>query len=246
MSKWVNGEIIAVKWWTPTLFSIKVAAQLEPYKAGQFTKLALDVAGKRYARAYSFVNAPNDSIHEFYLVEVPNGKLTPSIAKLKQGDELQIEYHAHGFFTLDDIPKANTLWLFSSGTAIGPFLSIISDDQLWGQFDEVVLVHSVRMQAELAYVTLIQQTQKKYPQFKYLPLITRETTDFGLNRRLTQLIKSGEFFNYFSINEFSQESQFMICGNPQMVKDITAILLELGFKRNRRSAPGHITVELYW
>ena len=38
----------------------------------------------------------------------------------------------------------------------------------------------------------------------------------------------------------------MICGNPDMVKDTTNILLEQGYERHRRRTPGHITVEQYW
>jgi ferredoxin--NADP+ reductase len=38
----------------------------------------------------------------------------------------------------------------------------------------------------------------------------------------------------------------MICGNPDMVRDTSLVLEERGLKKNRRKAPGHITVENYW
>ena len=41
-------------------------------------------------------------------------------------------------------------------------------------------------------------------------------------------------------------SQFMLCGNPDMVKDVTAVLAERGLRKHRRRAPGHITVENFW
>jgi ferredoxin--NADP+ reductase len=43
-----------------------------------------------------------------------------------------------------------------------------------------------------------------------------------------------------------EKSQIMICGNPDMVKDTTDTLLAMGFRKNRRKEPGHITVENYW
>jgi ferredoxin--NADP+ reductase len=38
----------------------------------------------------------------------------------------------------------------------------------------------------------------------------------------------------------------MLCGNPQMVTDVTAALAARGMRKHRRRAPGHITVETYW
>jgi len=37
-----------------------------------------------------------------------------------------------------------------------------------------------------------------------------------------------------------------LCGNPQMVKDTSELLVAQNYKRNRRKEPGHITVEQYW
>ncbi|MGL5284623.1 MAG: ferredoxin--NADP(+) reductase, partial [Aeromonas sp.] len=41
-------------------------------------------------------------------------------------------------------------------------------------------------------------------------------------------------------------SQVMICGNPEMVRDTQAILLARGLAKNLRRKPGQITAEHYW
>ena len=41
-------------------------------------------------------------------------------------------------------------------------------------------------------------------------------------------------------------SHAMLCGNPQMVTDVTTALGVRGMRKHRRRAPGHITVETYW
>ena len=41
-------------------------------------------------------------------------------------------------------------------------------------------------------------------------------------------------------------TQVMLCGNPDMVKDVIAALAERGMKNHRRRSPGQITVENYW
>lgn len=73
-------------------------------------------------RAYSYVNAPDNPDLEFYLVTVPDGKLSPRLAALKPGDDVQIVSEAAGFFVLDEIPDCDTLWMLATGTAIGPYL----------------------------------------------------------------------------------------------------------------------------
>lgn len=246
MSNWKKGTVVEVTWWTDKLFSIKVKADIAPFKAGQFTKLALQVGEKRVARAYSFVNSPNAEHHEFYLIEVDDGLLSPPLASLKIGDEVEIENQPSGFFTLDEVTDSEQLWLLSTGTAIGPFLSILSEAQLWSRFNHVVLVHGVRLNVDLTYQPLISEIADKYAQFQYLPVVSREVTSLGLNGRITQVLDSGELEAFTGLAISPELSQFMVCGNPQMVKDCTSLLMSRGLLRNRRASPGHITVEQYW
>lgn len=246
MANWQKGKIVDVTWWTDKLFSIKVQADIAPFKAGQFTKLALQVGEKRIARAYSFVNPPHAEHLEFYLIEVDDGLLSPPLASLNAGDDIEIESQPSGFFTLDEVPNSAHLWLLSTGTAIGPFLSILSDNQVWNQYEQVVLVHGVRLGVDLTYQPLIAELKDRYPQFQYVPVVSRERTSIGLSGRITQVLDSGELESATGLTIAPELSQVMICGNPQMVKDCTSLLMSRGLLRNRRSAPGHITVEQYW
>ena len=38
----------------------------------------------------------------------------------------------------------------------------------------------------------------------------------------------------------------MLCGNPEMLRDTTAVLDARDMKRNKKKQPGQITVESYW
>ena len=73
---WVEGRVIERIEWTPTLFSLRVAAELAPYKAGQFTKLGVtkaDIEGwldKALADPCAPCNprtASRDEVRELYL-----------------------------------------------------------------------------------------------------------------------------------------------------------------------------------
>ena len=84
MADWVTGKVTKVQNWTDALFSLTVHAPVLPFTAGQFTKLGLEIEGERVQRAYSYVNSPDNPDLEFYLVTVPDGKLSPRLAALNR------------------------------------------------------------------------------------------------------------------------------------------------------------------
>lgn len=246
MSNWVEASVKDVVWWTDTLFSLIVNADVEPFKAGQFTKLSMMMDEKRIARAYSYVNAPSSPDLEFYLINVADGLLSQQLAKLKPGDKVMIESRASGFFTLDEIPASEQLFMLSTGTAIGPFLSMLEQGDVWQQFKHITLVHGVRLNADLSYQQRIIQLQQQHAQLSYIPVVSREQANMGLNGRITDRITDSKLFSHCQNAVTPKNAQFMICGNPDMVKDTSALLTELGYTRNRRREPGQITVEQYW
>ncbi|MEL0634254.1 ferredoxin--NADP reductase [Pseudoalteromonas carrageenovora] len=247
MSNWVEATVKDVKWWSETLFSLTLNADIAPFKAGQFTKLSIMDGEKRIARAYSFVNAPENPNLEFYLINVIDGLLSPYLAKLKPGETVLIEQRATGFFTLDEIPQSEQLWMLGTGTAIGPFLSILQQPDVWQKYKSINIVHGVRFNNDLSYQALINELLRVYPeQLNYIPVVSREEPLQGLSSRITSAIENNRLFEHVNLQPTPNNAQFMICGNPQMVKDTTNLLLAKNFTRNRRKDPGNITVEQYW
>ncbi|PAJ76145.1 ferredoxin--NADP(+) reductase [Pseudoalteromonas sp. NBT06-2] len=246
MANWLTGRVKNIKWWNDRLFSLILNAPIEGFKAGQFTKLAMNVDGKRITRAYSFVNPPKERDLEFYLIKVDGGNLSCPLSNLQKGDEIEISSVSSGYFTIDEVPKSEQLWLLSTGTAIGPFLSILQQGDVWRSFQKIILVHAVRAIEDLCYQELIFNLCNKYTQLKYVSIVSREVNPSGLEGRVPKLLESGALFQFCGIEPSINNSQFMICGNPQMVKDTSVTLNQMGYERNRRSTSGHITVEQYW
>lgn len=246
MSNWVDARVKDVVWYSDSLFSLIVNADVEPFKAGQFTKLSMMQGDKRIARAYSYVNAPSSADLEFYLINVQDGLLSQQLAKLQPGDTVMIERRASGFFTLGEVPQSEQLWMLSTGTAIGPFLSMLEQGDVWQQFKQVTLVHGVRLNSDLSYQNTIAALQQKHAGLKYVPVVSREHPEMGLHGRITDHVKAQTLFSHVELVPTPHSAQFMICGNPDMVKDTTTLLIEQGYSRNRRKEPGNITVEQYW
>ncbi len=247
MTEWVAGKIIENHHWTDQLYSLKIDTKIDPFTAGQFCRLALDIDGERVARPYSLVNSPTDPYLEFYSIIVPDGPLSTKLHQLKPNDDVWVTKKAAGFFTIHEVPSAKHLWLLSTGTAVGPFISILKTDEPWQRFDKIILVHAVRHTNELSYQDTINEVQQTHAgKLEYVPFVSRDKTDFAIHGRIPAAIRNSKLEEKIGINMAVDNSQIMLCGNPGMITDTMTVLQERGFKKNLRRNPGHITTEKYW
>ncbi len=252
--KFTRESITWIHPWTPHLFSFKTTRPRGfRFTAGQFARLGVEKPDGSVAwRAYSMVSGPYDEGLEFYSIVVPNGEFTTELSRLAVGDSLLIDKQNHGFLTLSRFIGGKDLWLLSTGTGLAPFLSILADPETWEHFEKIILVHSVREQAELAYRDHVQAFHHHdvfrdvAHKLTYIPVITREDVPGTLGMRLTELITNGQLEAAANCALDLDNSRIMLCGNPQMVDDTRAVLKARGFRTSRQSSPGQIAVENYW
>ena len=245
--KWVHGEVVNVKHWTESLYSVSVSAPEVKFVAGQYTKLSLSLKNEEVARPYSFVNSPDEEFLEFYSVSVPNGPLSTAMQTLKKGDSIKVGPRGNGFLILEEIPNVENIWMLATGTAIGPYLSILKTKDSWDKFRKVVLVHAVRYKKELTYQDTINTLKEEYKdRFIYITYVSREDSEYSLKGRIPKDIGNGVLEKKADLKMKSDNTHVMICGNPEMLKDTTVELKKIGLKKHRRNSPGHITTENYW
>jgi ferredoxin--NADP+ reductase len=141
-----------------------------------------------------------------------------------------------GTLVIDDLNPGKHLYLFSTGTGLAPFMSIIRDPDTYDRFEKVVLIHGVRLVSELAYGEYIKNelTQDEYigelvqQQLIYYPTVTREA--FKQTGRLTTAIESGQLFKDIGLPPLDPKTdRGMICGSPAMLKETCAMLDARGF-----------------
>ncbi|MBX3647009.1 MAG: ferredoxin--NADP reductase [Rhodocyclaceae bacterium] len=245
--QWIEGRVIERIDWTDRLHSLRIEAQIEPFRAGQFTKLGLQIGDEIVGRPYSIVSTPGDPVLEFYFSTVNEGPLSPRLSALKAGDAVQVAPKANGFLVLDEVPPAIHLWLVATGTGLGPFLSILKTPEPWQRFQRVVLVHAARTAAELTYRRTIASVAEAEPKrFSYIPFLSRETADYALAGRIPQAITEGQLEARAALRFDPAQCHVMLCGNPAMVEDATAALAARGLRKHRRKEPGQISMETYW
>jgi len=247
MPRWLDGRVLENRRWTETLFSLRVEAPRLAFEAGQFVKLALDIGGERVARPFSFVNPPQNPVLEFYGVVVPEGPLSPRLARLAPGDRIYLADRPSGFLVLSELPEGETLWLLATGTGIAPFLSILCTETPWRRYRQVMLVHAARFSRELAYQELIAEISGlKKDHFRYIQFVSRESAPGTLSGRIPAAILDGRLERAAGRALSPEGSQLMLCGNPAMLRDAQAALAARGLKKHRRRSPGQITVESFW
>jgi ferredoxin--NADP+ reductase len=184
---------------------------------------------------------------EFYGIVVPEGPLSPRLARLQAGDTLYVAPNPAGFLVLSELPGAETLWLISTGTGIAPFVSILRTATPWRRFRNVVLVHAVRHARELVYQEEVRRASASYAaRFRYVTFVSREAAPRSLEGRIPAAVRDGRLEAAAGLKLAPETSQVMLCGNPDMLKDTSAALYERGMRKNRRRTPGHISVESFW
>jgi ferredoxin--NADP+ reductase len=250
MSRWLEGKVIEHRAWTDALFSLRVQAPKLAFEAGQFVRIALDIeggnAGEKVGRPFSFVNAPDDPVLEFYGIVVPEGPMSPRLARLRPGDTLYVADNPAGWLILSEVPPAEDLWLVATGTGIAPFLSILRTEASWQRYRRVILVHGVRSAGELVYAELIEALMRKHAgRLSYVRFVSREQAAGALAGRIPAAVADGRL-EAAAAPISAERSQFMLCGNPEMLKDMQAALAARGLKKHRRRSPGQITVESFW
>jgi ferredoxin--NADP+ reductase len=247
MAEWIEGKIVANTHWTENLFTLQIEANISQFTAGQFTSLALDIDGERIARPYSFLSSPGQQPLEFFFYTATGGVLSNQLVELDCGSPVWVKNQANGFFVLNEVPESEELWMIGTGTGVAPFLSILGTDEPWQRFKKIVLVYAVRTIADLRYQDRIDSYAKKHPdQFLYQSFVSREEMSGAIHGRIPAALEDGRLEQAVGLTLDKSRSHFMLCGNPDMVRDVTAVLKTKGFSKNRRRTPGHITTENYW
>jgi len=251
MSNFNEERVLSVHHWTDKLFSFTTTR--DPgfrFENGQFTMIGLPVNGRPLLRAYSLVSANHEDTLEFFSIKVQDGPLTSRLQHLKEGDNIIVGRKATGTLLLDNLLPGRYLYLIGTGTGLAPFLSLIKDPETYGRFEKIVLIHGCRQVQELAYGERITHDLPAHEflgesvreQLIYYPTVTREA--FRNTGRITDLIKSEKLFEDIGLEPLDvEQDRVMICGSPEMLRDLKSLLEERGAVEGNHGTPGHFVIE---
>lgn len=249
--KWTPERVLSIRAWTPTLLSFRTTRPATfRFTPGHYTRLGVGAADSIVWRPYSLASAADADFLDFIAVLVPGGAFSEQLKQLKVGDTLRVDKTTYGFLTVNQLAPGKDLWLLASGTGLGPFVSILRDTNVWQNFERLILEHSVRQAAELAWRDEIAALPGLFAGSKatltYIPIVTREPGATALTQRIPLLLADGRLEQTAATSLSVTDSRLMVCGNPELAKQLRECLGARGYTTNRRNVPGQMAFEKYW
>lgn len=220
------------------------------------------------------VRASELSYLEFYVTLVSHARphppsLTPRLFDLAIGDRLWVGQHPRGSYTLRPSREEDHLVFVATGTGEAPHNVMIAELLSQGHRGPITSLICVRQRKDLGYLKQHRELEHKYPNYRYVPLTTREPENISpmhaeyVGKQYVQDV----FRNWSSIvtqqpKPTPQTSQVYLCGNPAMIGvpkslqqvpriypkpiGMVEILEGQGFRLDQPRLPGNVHIEKYW
>lgn len=244
--------VLSVHHYTDRLFKFTITRPASfRFRSGEFIMIGLmGDNGKPLLRAYSVASPNWDDTLEFYSIKVPDGPLTSKLQKIQVGDKVLLGKKPVGTLVHDALVPGKRLYCFSTGTGFAPFASILRDPETYEKFDEVIITHTCRDVAELAYSRETVDAFLNDPdigelgqgKLRLYQTCTRE--DFDKQGRVTDLIRSGKLFEDLDVPRLDPASdRAMICGSIEMTKELKGLMEEHGLKEGSNAEPADFVIE---
>lgn len=251
MSAFNEERVLSVHHWTDRLFTFTTTR--DPalrFSNGHFTMIGLRVNDKPLLRAYSIASANYEDHLEFLSIKVEEGPLTSRLQHIEVGDTIIVGRKPTGTLVIDYLIPGKRLYMFCTGTGLAPFMSLVRDPETYEKFSQVILVHGVRQVDELAYHDLLVEHLPAHEflgdmvtsQLRYYPTVTRES--FVNMGRITELLETGKLMTDLELPPLDPaKDRAMLCGSPEMLRDLKVLLESKGFKEGNTSTPGDFVIE---
>lgn len=241
--------VTEVRHYTDRLFKFRITRPTSfRFRSGEFVMIGLPAV--KVFRAYSIASPVWDETLEFFSIKVPDGPLTQHLAKVAVGDTVLMRKKSTGTLVLDALLPGKRLYLFSTGTGIAPFASLVRDPETYEKFDEVVLTHTCRTADELRYGEELVAECRDDPLVGELVsgrlishrVATREPSQPG--RRITDELADGSLFQTLGLPPIDPaHDRAMICGSMDMINDVKRLLVGFGLDEGANNRPSTYVVE---
>jgi ferredoxin/flavodoxin---NADP+ reductase len=208
---------------------------------------------------------------EFYVVLVRESEkekppaLTPRLFLLRQGDRLFLGEKIAGHYCLDPVKPGDTVLFLSTGTGEAPHNYMLWELLRKGHTGRILAACCVRYRKDLGYLPVQEELMRRYPNYTYVSLTTREAETVKNKVYIQDMITSGLMEEYLGQKLDPTRTHVFLCGNPKMIgvptKDretgkrvfpqplgVIEILEGRGFQTDQPQAKikGNVHFEEYW
>jgi ferredoxin--NADP+ reductase len=208
---------------------------------------------------------------EFYVVlvresdrELPPA-LTPRLFMAREGDRLALGEKITGHYNLDPVQAGDTVIFLGTGTGEAPHNYMLWHLLQHGHEGRVLSASCVRYRRDLGYLPTHETLMRRYPNYTYLSLTTREADTVNDKVYIQDLISGGRLEKYLGKPLDPASTHIFLCGNPKMIgvpgrdpktgqrvypepTGVVEILEKRGFQADQPQVKmkGNIHFEEYW
>lgn len=236
-----NGRISRWEEIAPGLAIVGVQALDAPFafEPGQYATLGLlGPAGKLVQRPMSISSPASDlDEYEFFIRLVEGGAFTTLLWQREVGDPINIKGPKGKFVLTDD---GRTCLFIASGTGLAPFMSMLDALDARGSSQEVVLLHGVSYDHDLAWrEQLTELDADAASRLRYVATVSRpqHCPDWSGRTGRVEAITSAVMDE---LGLDAANTTIYLCGNPDMVSAVEDLAAARNF------APEQVRKELYW
>lgn len=249
----------------------EVVAEVQMRK---LVKRAYSISFPILGESGELLNPEHSDFLEFYVVLVretpgPPPALTPRLFHLKSGDRLFVGEKIVGHYTLSSVADGQDVIFFATGTGEAPHNAMIAELLLRKHTGRIVNAVCVRKRCDLAYLAVHEELERRFSNYRYLPLTTREPInldrtlpDYVGKQYIQKLIESGQLEKELGHLLDARHAHVFLCGNPAMIgipesddegnhfypqpTGVIELLERRGFRSSERGEGGNIHFEKYW
>jgi len=245
---------------------------LKPDDESKLVRRAYSISSSMADEAGKLIDVGATDYLEFYIVLVregsPGGKapaLTPRLFVLNPGDRLAMGEKITGHYNLEHVKDGDNIVFLGTGTGEAPHNYMLWELLRRGHRGRIVSASCVRLRKDLGYFATHQALEKKFDNYKYLALTTREADTVTHKIYIQDLITGGQLEQSLGVPLNPATTHVFLCGNPKMigapVKDavtgaraypqpvgVIELLEQRGFQvdNNAQKIKGNIHFEEYW
>jgi ferredoxin--NADP+ reductase len=211
---------------------------------------------------------------EFYIALVPATPehppgLTPRLFALTPGDRLLVSEHAKGTYQLRGLEPEDDVLFLATGTGEAPHNGMIADLLRRRHRGRIVSAVCTRRLRDLAYLATHRVLERRFPNYRYLTLTTREprnvnpqTPCYVGKQYLQEFVLSPEFEQALGRPLKPGRLQVYLCGSPDMIgapqlraeegwdwpqpRGVMETLAVRGFRPAIHGQAGDVHFEKYW
>jgi ferredoxin--NADP+ reductase len=245
---------------------------LKPADESKLVRRAYSISCSIVDDAGELIDRDATEYLEFYITLVKEGSdparppaLTPRLFMLREGDRLNIGDKITGHYTLEHIKAGDTVLFLGTGTGEAPHNYMTWELLKTEHGGKVLQACCVRYRRDLGYAATHEHLMRRFPNYQYLALATREADTVGRKVYIQDLITSGQLESHLGQALDPATTHVYLCGNPNMIgvpvknretgareyptpTGVIEILEARGFRADNAAAKfrGNVHFEEYW